>query len=215
LIHLALAHGLSGLTKDLEDWLRALGTLGVFSISLIDSAMIPLPSGPDLSLIVLSTLRPAWMPIYVAAATLGSAIGSTFLYSIARRGGMRALRGVSPERRERVESLLGRYDLLAVMVPAILPPPFPFKLFVLSAGVFKLRTGRFMTAIIIGRTIRFLIEGILAIELGKDAAVVIRHQGIKVLMAVGIVALIFGAYRFYRYRFREQVEKSPVAELEP
>jgi membrane protein YqaA with SNARE-associated domain len=211
LIHLALAHGLGGLTKDLEDWLRALGTLGVFSISLIDSAMIPLPSGADLSLIVLSTLRPAWMPIYVAAATLGSAIGSTFLYSIARRGGTRVLRGVSPERRERVESLLGRYDLLAVMVPAILPPPFPFKLFVLSAGVFKLKTARFMTAIVLGRAIRFLIEGILAVELGKDAESVIRRQGIKVLIGVGVVVLVVGGYKFCRHRFRGQADKSPAA----
>jgi membrane protein YqaA with SNARE-associated domain len=210
LIHyLSLVHGIGGLAKGFEDWLTALGGLGVFAISLIDSALIPLPTGPDLSLIVLSTLSPAWMPVYVLFATLGSAIGSTFLYTAARQAGLRALRGVKPERRGRVEGLLGRYDLLAIIVPAILPPPFPFKLFVLSAGAFKLKIGRFMTAIVIGRAIRFLIEGILAIELGKDADVIIRRQGIKVLVIVAIVFLIGVAIKVLRSRMRPQVP-SPI-----
>jgi membrane protein YqaA with SNARE-associated domain len=210
LIHyLSLVHGIGGLAKGFEDWLTALGSLGVFAISLIDSALIPLPTGPDLSLIVLSTLSPAWMPVYVLVATLGSAIGSTFLYTAARQAGLRALRGVKRERRERVEGLLGRYDLLAIIVPAILPPPFPFKLFVLSAGAFKLKIGRFMTAIVIGRAVRFLIEGILAIELGKDADVIIRRQGIKVLVVVAIVFLIGVAIKVLRSRTRTEAP-SPI-----
>jgi len=212
---LALAYGLGGLTKGLGNWLTALGGLGVFLICLIDSAMIPLPTGPDLSLIVLSTITPARMPLYVILATLGSAIGSTLLYMAARQAGMRALRGVAPERRERVEGLLGRYDLLAVIVPAILPPPFPFKLFVLSAGAFKLKISRFMTAIVIGRAIRFLIEGFLAIELGKDADVIIRRQGVRVLAVVAVFFLIGVAIKLVRSRMRPTTPVEAAAAIQP
>ncbi|HUK89394.1 MAG TPA: VTT domain-containing protein [Blastocatellia bacterium] len=200
--YLSLIHGIGGLSKSLSEWLTALGPVGIFGISLIDSALVPLPTGPDLSLIVLSALNPARMPLYVFLATLGSAIGSTGLYMAARQAGMRALKTVNPERRQRIEGLLGRYDLLAVIVPAILPPPFPFKLFVLSAGAFKLKAIRFMIAIVIGRTVRFLIEGILAIEFGKDADLIIRRQGPKVLAATVAILLAVFAIRFFRSRMR-------------
>jgi membrane protein YqaA with SNARE-associated domain len=198
----ALIHGIGGLAKALGQWLTAHGSFGVFGICLIDSALIPLPTGPDLSLIVLSTLNPPLMPLYVALATIGSAIGSTGLYLLARQGGIRALKNVKPERRERIEGLLGRYDLLAVIVPAILPPPFPFKLFVLSAGAFRLKALRFMIAIVIGRAARFLIEGLLAIKFGKDADQIIRRHGPTVLLAVIGAFVVILAIKFFRSRAR-------------
>jgi membrane protein YqaA with SNARE-associated domain len=184
----------------LGTWLMTLGPPGLFLISLLDSAFIPLPSGPDLVMIALSAITPSLMPVYALAATLGSAIGSVLLYLAARRAGARALRGISLEKRERVENLLGRYDMLAVMLPAVLPPPFPFKVFVLSAGVFKLRTYRFIVAILIGRAARFLIEGWLAIEFGKDAHQLVLRQGPRIVVAAGAVVLVTLAVKFYRLR---------------
>ncbi|HKV40688.1 MAG TPA: VTT domain-containing protein [Blastocatellia bacterium] len=215
---IALILGLKGLKRQLASfgaWLMTLGTLGVFSISLLDSALIPLPGGPDAAIIVLSTVSPAWMPVYALAATVGSAIGSTLLYMAASRAGASALKAVKPEKRERVAGLLGRYDMLAIVVPAVLPPPFPFKVFVLSAGVFKLKIPRFLTAIVIGRAVRFLIEGLLAIEFGKDALNIISRQGVKVLAAVGGVIVISLLVKFFRMPSRhgrrwlkgEQTEK--------
>src|SRR5215831_8972690 len=186
----------------LAQWLLTLGPLGVFSISLLDSAFVPLPGGPDAAVIALSAMRPELMPLYALGATLGSAIGSVSLYLIARRGGVRALRGVRPETRDRVEGLLGRYDMLAIVVPGILPPPFPFKVFILSAGVFKLKLPRFLVAILIGRAARFLIEGILAIEFGDEALVLLRQQGFKVLVATAAVLLMWLAFKYYRVRTR-------------
>ena len=179
-----------------------LGPLGVFSISLLDSAFVPLPGGPDAAVIGLSAVKPEWMPLYALAATLGSVLGSVSLYLIARRGGVRALRGFRPETRDRVEGLLGRYDMLAIMVPGVLPPPFPFKVFILSAGVFKLKLPRFLVAILIGRAARFLIEGILAIEFGDEALVLLRQQGFKVLVATAAVLLMWLAFKYYRVRTR-------------
>lgn len=181
-------------------WLMAFGSVGLFAIALLDSAFVPLPSGPDLIMITLSTLHPAWMPLYALAATAGSTIGCTMLYLLARRAGVRALRRVSVERREWIENLLGRYDMLALMVTALLPPPFPFKPFVLCAGVFKLKTTRFITAIFVARAMRYLIEGWLAIKFGDDAVRLIKEHGVKVLIAVVVILLVVLAVRFYRSR---------------
>jgi membrane protein YqaA with SNARE-associated domain len=183
-------------------WLMGFGVFGLFTITLLDSAFLPLPSGPDLIMITLSVAEPKWMPVYALAATIGSTIGCTLLYMAARRAGVRALRRVSVERRERIENLLGRYDMLAVMIPSLLPPPFPFKPFVLSAGVFKLQTMRFVIAIFVGRALRFLVEGWLAVEFGEEAWPLIKRHGLKVLIAVGVIFIASLALKFYRLRSR-------------
>jgi membrane protein DedA with SNARE-associated domain len=151
-------------------------------------------------MIFLSAERPWLMPLYAFAATAGSTIGCTLMYLAARRAGVIALKRVSVERRERIENLLGRYDMLAIMVPAVLPPPFPFKPFVLSAGVFKLKISRFVAAIFMGRAARFLIEGWLAVELGEAAGDRIKQHGLKVLIAVVVILLVVIAIKLYRAR---------------
>lgn len=206
-----------GIKRGLERfgaWLVGLGTLGLFTISLLDSAFVPLPSGPDLIMITLSAANPPWMPLYALAATVGSTIGCTLLYMAARRAGVRALRRVSQERRERIENLLGRYDMLAVMIPAVLPPPFPFKPFVLGAGVFKLKTARFVIAIFIGRAARFLIEGWIAIEFRDEAWPLIKGHGVKVLAFVLAILIISLAFKFYRIRSRRSAALA-VDEIQP
>jgi membrane protein YqaA with SNARE-associated domain len=194
--------GIKSSLQALLEWLKAFGPFGLFGISLVDSIGVPLPGGPDSVMILLSANTPALMPFYALAATAGSAIGCTLLYLAARRAGVAALKRVSIGKRNSIENLLGRYDLVAVMVPAVLPPPFPFKPFVLCAGVFKLKTWRFITAIFIGRALRFLIEGWLAIRFGEDAGRIIRQQGWKVLIAVVAVAGVVIGMRFLRMRGR-------------
>src|SRR6185369_2098322 len=163
---------LLGIKQSLQtfgEWLVTFGPFGLFAISLIDSAGLPLPGGPDAVMILLSARTHGLLPLYAIAASLGSTIGCTIMYWVARRAGLIALKKIKPERRERVENLLGRYDMLAIMVTAILPPPFPFKPFVLSAGVFKLKLSRFIIAVFTGRLVRFTIEGLLAIAFGEAA----------------------------------------------
>jgi membrane protein YqaA with SNARE-associated domain len=200
--------GIKSALLSLLEWLKAFGPLGLFGISLIDSMGIPLPGGPDLVMIWLSANTPGLMPVYALAATAGSAIGCTLLYIVARRAGVAALKRLTPEKRTRIENLLGRYDLIAVMVPAVLPPPFPFKPFVLCAGVFRLKIWRFITAIFIGRALRFLIEGWLAIRFGEDANRIIRQHGWKVLVGVAIAVAAGFTLRFFRARLRRSQELS-------
>ena len=207
--------GVRGWLQKLLEWLQAYGPLGLFGISLVDSMGIPLPGGPDAVMIILSASTPSLMPLYALAATAGSAIGCMFLYLLARRAGVVALRRVTPASRHKIENLLGRYDLVAVLVPAVLPPPFPFKPFVLCAGVFRLKTWRFITGIFIGRAMRFLIEGWLAIRFGEDAARIIRQHGWKVLILVAVIVLGVFTFKYFRMRSRASEASNLSGDREP
>jgi membrane protein YqaA with SNARE-associated domain len=182
--------GIKGFLANVLEWLKALGAPGLFGISLIDSVGVPLPGGPDAAMIWATTISPLRMPVYALVATAGSAIGCTGLYLLARRAGSAALSRVAPSKRDRIENLLGRYDLMAIMIPAVLPPPFPFKPFVLCAGVFKFKIWRFIAAIFVGRAVRFLLEGWLAVNFGEEAGVIIKQNGWKMLVGVAVIAVI-------------------------
>lgn len=175
-----------------SNYLVAFGPLGLFAIALLDSALIPLPGGPDAVMILLSTQRPAWMPFYALAATAGSVVGCVILYYISRRAGRRALERFPPRKQSRVKELVDRYDVLSVLVASVLPPPFPFKLFVITAGVFRLSVLRFALAVAAGRAFRFFIEGFVAVRYGDRAKEVLAENYPTVGLSVaGIIVVIF------------------------
>ena len=176
-----------GLTH-VKDFLLAYGPFGLFAIALLDSALIPLPGGTDVVMILLTIQRPSWMLIYAAAATIGSVAGCVILYRISRHAGRRALNRFSESKQARVKQLIDRYDVLSVLVASILPPPFPFKLFVISSGVFGLNIVRFALAIAVGRAVRFLLEGYLAVHYGDQADIVFKQY--FPWIGLGLAALI-------------------------
>lgn len=186
--------GIGGAMKSLKATLIALGALGVFAIALLDAAFIPLPGGPDVVVMALAHQNHAMAPAYVAAAIAGSTIGSLLLFAIARKGGQAALRKFSPKKRARVEDLINRYDVWALLLAAVLPPPFPFKLFVLSAGAFHMRLRRFVAAMIIGRGVRFALEGWMAVNYGEQAADIFKQHypkiGLSIAAAIVIIFLL-------------------------
>lgn len=181
-----------GLTS-VSQYLVAYGMLGLFAIALLDSAMIPMPGGPDAVMILLSAANPSWMLVYAATATLGSVIGCLVLYYISAKAGRRALAKFSATKQARVKDLIDRYDVLAVLVASVLPPPFPFKLFVVSAGVFRLNVWRFAMAIAAGRAFRYLLEGYFAAHYGDHAREILAKYypaigiGLAVLIVLGFV----------------------------
>src|SRR5262245_13051820 len=131
-----------GLDK-LKDWFIALGPFGALLLALLDS-FIPIPGGTDAAVVILAYGSPATAPLTVMAATVGSVTGATLLYLGARRAGQAALARFSPEKRDRIEHLLGRYDVFVIAGAAFAPPPFPFKLFNLAAGAFEVHVARFV-----------------------------------------------------------------------
>lgn len=124
-------------------------------------------------MLLLSTANPHWMVLYAFMATAGSALGCWILYLISRRAGARALSRFSHDKQKRVKDLIERYDMFAVLVATLLPPPFPFKLFVITSGVFRFSLTRFMIAITVGRAFRFLLEGYFAVRYGADAQAIL------------------------------------------
>jgi membrane protein YqaA with SNARE-associated domain len=182
-----------------SQYLLAYGPFGLFAIALLDSALVPLPGGADAVMILLSTTRPEWWPIYAVAATLGSVIGCVILYYISRRTGRRALSRFSEAKQKRVKELIDRYDVLSVLVASLLPPPFPFKLFVITTGVFRLNVWRFALAIAAGRAFRFLLEGYLAARYGEHAKdLLARYYPIIGLSLAALIILFFLARNLRR-----------------
>ena len=188
---------LASVVAAIRDWATEFGGVGLFILAALDSSFLSFPQVNDLLIIYLSTKSPALMPYYAAMTTAGSMVGCFVLYGFARRGGEVFLRKrFSGERVERGLALYQRHGLLAVIVPSLLPPPTPFKLFVLLAGAAGVSPWKFGAAIAIGRGIRYFGQGYLAVLYGEAAAALVREHG----SAVGIglaVAAVAAAVVFY------------------
>ena len=184
----------SALTR-LSEYFVALGPFGLFAVALLDSTFVPLPSSVDALMILLTTANPHWMVIYAVIATAGSTLGCVILYSISKRAGSRALKKFSPRKQKRVQELIERYDVLSVLVASVMPPPFPFKLFVVSAGVFRFGLLRFTLAIIAGRMFRFLLEGYLAVRYGEQAKEVLARYYPWIGLGLAILIVLFFVLR--------------------
>ena len=179
-----------GLTR-LSEYLITFGAFGLFIVALLDSTFVPLPSSADALMLLLSTAHPRWMVLYALMATAGSALGCWILYLISRRAGARALRRFSEAKQKRVKDLIDRYDMAAVLVATLLPPPFPFKLFVVTAGVFRFSLVRFMIAIVAGRAFRFLLEGYLAVRYGAEAKAILAQYYPWIGLGLALAILVY------------------------
>jgi membrane protein YqaA with SNARE-associated domain len=187
-----LIHKITGGLNKLTHYLVAFGPLGLLAISFLDSMMIPMPGGVDAVLLLLCAARPSWVPIYAAVATIGSTAGCVVLYYISRRAGHRALARFSESKQKRVKDLIDRYDVLSVLVASLLPPPFPFKIFVVSAGVFRLNVVRLAIAVASGRIFRYLLLGYLAARYGEHAKEILGRY--YPVIGIGLALLIIIAF---------------------
>lgn len=186
-----------GLDKiKLPEWLTSLvasmGGLGLFVVAFLDSSVLSFPIINDLLVIHLSIRSPVAMPYYVLMATLGSLAGSIVLYFLAKKGGEAYFRKHAGGRGARIRQWLDRNSFLAVAIPSILPPPMPFKAFIVAAGVFQVRMPVFVVALLVGRGFRYFAEGFLAVRYGEEAVRYISEN--KLLFAAVMAAFIFASY---------------------
>jgi membrane protein YqaA with SNARE-associated domain len=179
-----------GLTR-VSEYLITFGAFGLFAVAFLDSTFVPLPSSADALMLLLSTAHPRWMLLYAFMATAGSALGCWILYLVSRRAGARALRRFSEAKQKRVKELIDRYDMAAVLVATLLPPPFPFKLFVVTAGVFRFSLLRFMIAIVAGRAFRFLLEGYVAVRYGDEAKAILAQYYPWIGVGLALAILLY------------------------
>ena len=182
----------------------AMGGPGLFVIGFLDSSFLSFPEVNDLLLVGMVMEHPHRLPFYASMATLGSVCGCLALYLVARKGGEKFLRKRFKEHHvERGLRMFQKYGLLMLVVPALLPPPAPFKIFVLMAGVAAIPLWQFVTAIAIARGVRYFGEGILAVYYGDQAVAFLHDHAKEVGLALAGTALVVGgAWIAWRRRKR-------------
>ena len=184
-----IQHILTRYTAFLWAILAPLGAWGVFVVAALDGAAFGLPM--DLVIAGYVSQNHARLLLYVLMGAAGSALGSLVIYAIGYKGGEELLRKrVTPERFEKLHAAFEKHPFWSLMFPAMLPPPTPFKLFALGAAVAEMSIGHFLLAIFLGRTLRFLVLGILVVKFGPGIVHTLRiffsHHFHWLLIAVAV-----------------------------
>src|SRR5439155_18364743 len=196
-----------GISLWLRQALLPYGSFGLMFLAMCDSSFVSLHEVNDLLLMTFTINDPAGMVKYTLLTILGSVIGCALLYSVGRKGGDAFLRkSFADERLAKVQSWYQRHGVLAVIVPSLLPPPTPFKLFVLSAGTFGISWPKFLIAVVIGRGIRYFSEGILALLYGPAAIQFVQNNYGKI--GLGLAVLIVASAGIFFFLTRRRVRNS-------
>src|SRR5215510_6994526 len=196
----------------ISTWLRnsllPYGGFGLMVLAMCDSSFVSLPEVNDILLMTFAINDPGSMLKFALLTTVGSVIGCALLYTVGRKGGETFFRKTfADERLARVQSWYQRHGVLAVIVPSLLFPLIPFKIFVLSAGTFGISWPKFLTAVVIGRGIRYFSEGILAVLYGPAAIQFVQKNygklGVIFAIVVVVCAIVFFAIARRRIRSSE------------
>jgi membrane protein YqaA with SNARE-associated domain len=178
----------------------SLGGPGLFAVAFLDSSFISLPQINDLLVVLMVVRNKPLMPYYALMATAGSVAGCYVLYLIAERGGEAFLaKRLKRGHVERALALYRKRGVLALMVPALLPPPAPFKLFVLLAGVAEVKPLAFVTSIALARGLRYLVIGMLAVWYGDFALQLLSEHGREAALWV-VVFIVAAAIAWWLLR---------------
>jgi membrane protein YqaA with SNARE-associated domain len=197
-----LPSGLSGWKQKIVTFAGALGAPGLFLISFLDSSVLTFPVINDLLLIELSMQHPARMPLYASMAALGSVLGCVLLFFIAEKGGEALFHKHAGHRAQAIHNWVVHNGFGGMLVAALLPPPTPFKVFVVAAGVFEVPLLSFTAAVTLARVIRYFGIGYLAIRYGADALpYLMRH---KWQVTGVVIVLAAGSYLFSRLILRHK-----------
>ena len=190
-------------------------------IGALDSSLLSLPEINDYLVVARCFKDPSAAFYFPLFAATGSVIGCNLLYTIVRRGGQAVLRRrFNLQSIKRVERAYERFGFLAIGIPAILPPPLPFKIFVATAGALEYPRWKFLLTVMIARSFRYYVEGILAVFYGKRVLLFLKDNGLVIISIVGSVIFIGGiVYFFVRRRMnanaalnQEEVPETPPAE---
>ena len=189
----------------LQKFIIVMGGGGLFMVAFLDSSVLSFPFVADALVMELSIEKPARMPYYAAMAALGSLAGCIWLYLLAKKGGEVYFHRHAKGRAETIKEWVDSHAFLSVFIPAILPPPLPFKVFILAEGVFQVPLRTFVLSLLLGRGLRYFAEGILAVLYG-DAVLqfLMVHSRSFALSVVGVLGLLYVVTHFY-FRGRSTV----------
>ena len=165
-------------------------------VGALDSSLLSLPEINDYLVIARCFTHPRAVVFFPLFASTGSMLGCLLLYTILQRGGLAVLhRRFKLEHIQRVERAYARFGILALAIPALLPPPMPFKIFVATAGALQFPRRKFLITILIARSVRYYTEGILAVYYGRRVLVFLQDNGLMIVTAV--FALCLAALAIY------------------
>src|SRR5215470_7829720 len=150
-------------------WLERLGGLGLILLGVVDNSPFPVPGSMDALTVILSAHQKAWWPYYAAMATAGGTLGAYLAYALGKEGEQEALEKRLPRQKaEKFRRIFDRYGYWSIVVPALLPPPFPFSPFPLVAGIMQYSRKKFLIAVGVGRGIRYFILAYLGSRYSKQ-----------------------------------------------
>jgi membrane protein YqaA with SNARE-associated domain len=188
-------------------WLVHLGGPGLILLGVIDNSPIPLPGSMDVATILLAAHHRNLWVYYAIMATLGAVFGGYLTYRMARKGGKETLeRRFSKRKTARVYAIFERWGLVAVAIPAILPPPFPIVPMLLAAGAMQYSTRRFLAALAVGRGIRYTILAYLGAHYGRHIVRLFALYYWPILIVLIAFAVLGGLYGLFEYKRRQKAE---------
>lgn len=197
--HIKLPHWLAGIVG-------MMGGGGLFLVAFFDSSVLSFPFVPDAMVMELSIARPARMPYYAAMAALGSVAGCVWLYLLAKKAGEAYFHRRHGARAVHAKRWVQGHAFLSVFIPGVLPPPVPFKVFVLAEGAFQVPFKTFVLALFLSRGLRYLLEGILAIRYGE--AMLLFLLAHKIGFALSVVGVLLFLYLMSRLLFRHPAHET-------
>jgi membrane protein YqaA with SNARE-associated domain len=176
----------------LQTFVATMGGGGIFAVAFLDSSVLSFPFVTDILVMELCIRNPAGMPYYAAMAAVGSLAGCIWLYLLAKKGGEAYFHRHGGRAAAKARQWVDSNAFLSVFIPAILPPPLPFKVFVLAEGVFQVPLKTFILALLSGRGLRYFAEGILAVRYG-DATLkfLLAHNRTVALSTVAVLLLLY------------------------
>ena len=199
--------------------LTPFGVWGVGALALLDSAMIPIPGSMDSVVIYYVVHNHAKFLLYCLMAAVCSAVGSLVPFYVGRAGGeLFLLKRINRERYERMRDRFERQEFFAMMIPAMLPPPTPLKLFQFAAGVFEMKTVPFLTAMFLGKLVQFLVCAVIVLWFGPALFHSLQHamrEHMGIVIGCALFGLLLLVFYFVRRVFdRRRGERLPSEEAE-
>ena len=194
-------------SRDLVRWFLHLGGVGLIPLGILDSSLIPIPGSMDVATILFAARDKDLWIYYATMATVGSVIGGFLTYRLARKGGKAALEKKFPRKNVRkIQKTFERWGFAAIVVPALLPPPFPLVPFLVAAGSMQYPLTKFLTALSVGRLARYVILAFLGAYYGRQILSLFSRHAYTMLyvgIAITLGALIIGLLVRAKHRARK------------
>ena len=199
----------------LWSWLERLGGLGLIFLALADNSVVPLPGSMDALTVILSAHQKNWWPYYAVMATIGGLTGGYVTYALGRKGGKEALEKKLPKpKAEKIYDIFNRHGFWSLFLPALLPPPVPFSLFLVAAGALQYSRRKFLVAVGVARAIRYTALAYLGSRYSRQIFGFF-HAYYQPILWIFIGVAVLGGIAAITYIWKRKREGKPIISAGP